>query len=106
MLQPPYIPHALRPFQYKCTEFPECEEAHKEVLCSYPPDIWKDTINHIIQAEADALEDEDYCAHVNNCPCPIIPMYLQKRYFRCGSHGHICAHCPHSKPLLPCLPHL
>jgi len=99
--QPPYIPCALRPFQYKCTEIPKCAESYKGVLCSHPPDIWRDNIDRVIQAKADALDDEDRCTHMNNCLCPIIPMYLQRRCFRCGSHGHIHAHCPHSKPPLP-----
>jgi len=98
--RPPFIPYTLRPAPYHCNKIPECEESCKVVSCSHPPTSWRDMINRVIQAEANALEEEDRHAHVSNCPHPIIPNYLQKRCFHYGSHGHICAHCPHSKPPL------
>ena len=73
----------------------------KVVLCRHPTTSWKEAIDSVIQAEANCLDKDDRRAHTNNRPCPIIPSYLQKRCFHCGSHGHIRTCCPCSNPLLP-----
>jgi hypothetical protein len=100
MPQPPYIPCSIGPVPYQCKKIPECAESHQVVSCPHPPDIWKGAIDCVIQAKA----EEDQRAHASNRPhprlCPIIPMYLHRRCFCCGSHGHVHTHCPCSNPPL------
>ena len=101
MPRPPIIANLHRE-QYKCSQNPKCVDFRHGLYCAHPADIWKSALDRAIQAEANAM---DITLITCDMPCPrphpIVPLYLQRRCFHCGSYGHIRANCPRSKGPLP-----